>query len=161
SQKTFEEANSPRDLIYVLSELGSAFVWTGDYQKAEDYSEQSLALAASKPTKPGVSGIADEYGIANAWYNLGEVSNWQGDYAAAIASFQKSLALWEMLNHGGLLYRARVVDVLISIGIAYRKMGDHLKALKHCYQALGLAKTMTDKVRLAGVLVSIGVLYIE
>ena len=47
SKKTFEETNSPRDLIPVLSELGELHTFTEDYEKAEEYSQKSLALADS------------------------------------------------------------------------------------------------------------------
>jgi tetratricopeptide (TPR) repeat protein len=47
SKKLFEEVKSPTDLVYVLSELGALHIYAADYRKAQEYSEESLALAAS------------------------------------------------------------------------------------------------------------------
>jgi CHAT domain-containing protein/Tfp pilus assembly protein PilF len=162
SKKTFEEAKSPGDLICVLSELGSLHAFIKDYQKAQEYSEASLALVDSvKNNVHAVGGLPDKYGIATAWSNLGEVSLWKGDYQSALTNFQKSLSLWKELNRGGLLYQAHIANTLTHIGIAYQVMGDHMQALNYLSQALELVKTLSDKGRLAEVLANIGVLYIE
>jgi CHAT domain-containing protein/tetratricopeptide (TPR) repeat protein len=162
SKGKFEEAGCPRDLVYVLSELGSLFILAGDYQKAEQYSETSLRISgALNGSEPTVSGLPREYGIACDWSNLGQVSVWKGDYNQAVARFEKSLELWEALNGKGMAYRAQIVDALSDIGIAYKMMGIHTQSLKYLYKALELAQTLKDKARLAGVYVSIGVLYID
>jgi tetratricopeptide (TPR) repeat protein len=96
SKKTLEEAGARKDLVYVLSELGNLHIWNGDYERGQRYSEECLNLAAtSKSYKPSVGGIPDDYGIARAWSNLGEVSVWEGNYDEALTRFQKSLMLWE------------------------------------------------------------------
>ena len=162
SKKTFEDAEATKDLIYVLSELGNLFTFTKDYVKAEEYSERSLALAdSSKASSPSMIGLPDDYGIAHAWSNLGEVSLWKGDYNESLTRFQKALALWERLNRGGVAYRAHIINALTNIGIADRMLGLHSESLRCWYRALELAKTAEDKSRMAGVLVSIGLLYLE
>src|SRR5262249_17382962 len=68
SKQTFEEVNSPRDLIYLLAELGSLEIYDADYLKGEDYSRKSLALAESVDASdelPG--GLPKQYGVALAW----------------------------------------------------------------------------------------------
>src|SRR5262249_20524704 len=102
SKEIFEGAKATKDLVYVLSELGNLFTFTKDYLRAEDYSEAALALAdSSQASKPNISGLPDDYGIAHAWSNLGEVSLWKGDYNESLVRFQKALGLWERLNRGG------------------------------------------------------------
>jgi CHAT domain-containing protein/uncharacterized protein HemY len=162
SASAFEQAESKRDLIYVLAELGNVFTFAGEYEKAERSSQESLAIAESlKPGSPSVGGVPDEYGIAYAWSTLGDVSMWRGDYIEAADRFQKALSLWEKLNAGGTAYRPHMVNALINLGIAYKMMGAHAEALKHWYQARELVKTLDDKGRLAAVLVSIGGLYLD
>ena len=162
SKEIFEEAKATRDLVYVLSELGNLFTFTKDYLRAEEYSEESLALAdSSKASQPTIGGLPDDYGIAHAWSNLGEVSLWKGDYNESLVRFQKALGLWEKLNRGGSLYSAHIINALIDIGIAYQLMGVHAESLKSWYRALEIAKATEDKGRMAAVLVSIGLLYLE
>jgi CHAT domain-containing protein len=162
SKENYEKAKSPRDLIPVLSELGDLHTYTDDYKKAEEYSEKSLALANSlRDSKEPMGALPDNYGIATAWSNLGKVSIWKGDYKTAAAHFQKSLGLWEGLNGGGSLYKAHIINSLTYVGISYQLMGDHTHALNYLGKALELAKSLTDKDRLATVLANIGVLYME
>jgi len=160
SKNIFEEVNSPRDLLQVLSELGSLHAFIGDYERAERYSNQSLALDL-RNAPPPMSGLPDQYGIAYAWANLGEVSLWKGDYDSALTSFQKSLVLWKELNREALVYRAHIIYTLTNIGITYKRMGDHARALDYFYQGLELVKTLSDRGRLAEVMANIGILYIE
>lgn len=162
SKKTFEEANSPRDIISVLSEMGGLHTFTEDYEKAEEYSEKSLALADSlKNSNEPVGVLPDSYGIATAWSNLGRVSMWKGDYVNAVTNFQKSLATWEDLNREGSLYKAHIANTLIYLGIAFQRRGDHVQGLSHLYKAAEIAKALADKDKLATVFANIGVLYME
>jgi CHAT domain-containing protein/Tfp pilus assembly protein PilF len=162
SKETFEEAKSPRDLICVLSALGDTSILEADYDKAEKYSKESLALAESlENAKEAAAILPDQYGIAYAWSNLGQVYKWKGEYKAALTSFQESLALWEKLNREGLLYRPHIVSTLTHIGMTYRVMGYHIQALNYLGRALELARAIGDKSRLADVLANIAVLYIE
>ena len=72
SKKLFEEANSPRDIVYILSQLGTLHIYAADYKKAKEYSEESLALARTLNNSSDPAGaMPDEYGIAFAWSNLG------------------------------------------------------------------------------------------
>ena len=162
SKKIFEEANSPRDLISVLGELGNLHAFTEDYEKAEEYSERCLALADSlKDSKEPMGVLPDRYGVATAWSNLGQVSIWKGDYDSAVADFQKSLAIWEDLNRGGSLYKAHIANDLIYIGIAFQRIGDYVQSLIHLYKASEIANALADKDKLATVFANIGVLYME
>jgi len=45
SRANFELAGLQRDLIYILADLGALFFIQEQYQKAKDYSEQSITLA--------------------------------------------------------------------------------------------------------------------
>ena len=162
SKKTFEEANSPRDIISVLAELGNLHTFTEEYEKAELYLEKCLALAESlKNSNVPMGVLPDSYGIASAWYNLGQVNMWKGDYDNAVANLQKSLAIWEDLNRGGSLYKAHIANTLIYLGIAFQRVGDHVKGLSHLYKASEIAKALADKDKLAIVFANIGVLYME
>ncbi len=162
SKKLFQEAKSPRDLVYILSELGTLHIYAADYKKAREYSKESLALASSLNHSSEPAGqLPDEYGIAFAWSNLGQVAKWEGDYTTAIGHFQKSLEMWKELRQRGFWSAGNIVDALGEIAHVYQAMGDHLKAFNYLSQAMEIAKTLLNRNRMAAVLNDIGVLYIE
>jgi CHAT domain-containing protein len=162
SKAAFEEVNSRRDLIYILGELGTLHIYAADYVKAEQYSLESISLAASlKNANEPAGALPDEYGIAFAWSNLGHVAKWKGDYDAALDNFKRALALWKELLHRGFWSAGNVTDALVDIGHVYQVMGDHIQALNYLSQAMDTAKTLIDRGRTAAVLNDMGVLYIE
>jgi tetratricopeptide (TPR) repeat protein len=105
--------------------------------------------------------LPDEYGIAFARSNLGQVAKWEGDYSTAISHFQKSLELWKELRHRGFWSAGNIVDALAEIGHVYQAMGDHMQAFNYLSQAMEMAKTLLNRNRMAGVLNDIGVVCIE
>ncbi len=105
--------------------------------------------------------LPDNYGVATAWSNLGQISIWKGDYDNAVTNFQRSLALWEDLNRGGSLYNAHIANTLIYLGIAFQRIGDYVQSLNQLYKASEIAKSLADKDKVATVFANIGVLYME
>lgn len=162
SKATLEEAGSRRDLIYVLSELGTLHIYAADYLKAEQYSQDSLTLAESlKNSKEAAGALPDQYGIAFAWSNLGQVAQWKGDYDAALDDFKKALALWRGLPERVVSYAGNVADALGNIAHVYQALGDHVQSLNYLTQAKEVAKTLFPQTRIAAVLNDIGVVYLE
>lgn len=161
-RKTFAEAGLQRDIIYVLSDLGSLFLNLGDYEKARDYSEQSIALADRLKNERVEAGAwPDQYGVAKAMSNLGNVSVWQGDYAQALLHLRESLALYRQLNVGTSAYDAYVAETLADVGSVQSARGDNAEALINLNEALRVAETLPDRSRAAYVLNSMGILYLE
>jgi len=162
SKQLFEEAGLKRDLIYVLADLGTLHIYSSDYEKAKEYSEQSLALAVQLRTSNASPGaFPDEYGMAIALSNLGDVSNWDGDHQKAIACYQKSLALYQRLDQGSSKYGENILDGLADIGRTYRRLGDQVQALIYLNKAMELAKRLAIADRVASISNSLGILYSE
>jgi len=162
SKSTLEEAGARRDLIYILSELGTINIYAADYLKAEQYSRESLALADSLKNSKDITGLMpDEYGIAFAWSNLGKVAQWKGDYETALDDFNKALALWRMLPDTIVSYVGNVADAFCDIAHVYQALGDHVQALNYLTQAKEVAKILFPQTRMAAVLNDIGVVYLE
>ena len=162
SKALFEEAGSKRDLVYVLGELGTLHIYAADYVKAEQYSQDSLALAASlKNSREAGGALPDEYGIAFAWSNLGQVAQWKGDYNTSLDDFKTALALWKDLLQGAVSYAGNVADALSNIAHVYQALGDYVQSLNYLTQAKEVAKTLFPQTRMAAVLNDIGVLYLE
>src|SRR5260370_24659058 len=144
SKQLFEEAGLKRDLIYVLPGLGTVDIYSSDYEKAKEYSEQSLALAVQLRTSNASPGaFPDEYGMAIALSNLGDVSNWDGDHQKAIECYQKSLALSQRLDQGSSKYGENILDGLADIGRTYRRLGDLFQPLIYLNKPIELAKRLT------------------
>jgi CHAT domain-containing protein/type II secretory pathway pseudopilin PulG len=157
SKRLFEEAHAKRDLIYILADLGTLYLYNSDYKTSRLYSEQSLALAdqLKGSTEPG-GAWPDEYGIGAAFSNLGNISRHDGEYDKAINYFQESIAAYHAIDNGGSKFRVEVLDNLADIGRTYLARGDSLRALNYLNQAMALAKGSD---REAAICNSIGILY--
>ena len=157
SKRLFEQAQARRDLIYILADLGSLYIYSADYKTSKAYSEQSLALAKQlKGSSDPAGAWPDEYGIGTALSNLGNISRHHGEYDKAIEYFQKSLAAYRGIDNGTGRFRVEILDDLADIGRTYLARGDSLRALNYLNQAMALAKGSD---REAGVCNSIGILY--
>ena len=157
SKRLFEEAHARRDLIYILADLGSLYIYRADYKTSKVYSEQSLALAeALKDSSESAGAWPDDYGIGTALSNLGNVSRHDGEHDKAIEYFKKSLAAYQRIDNGTGKFKVEILDDLADIGRTYLARGDSLRALNYLNQAMGLAK---ESDREAGICNSIGILY--
>lgn len=157
SKRLFEEAHARRDLIYILADLGSLYIYKGDYKTSKVFSEQSLALAEQvKGSNEPVGAWPDEYGIGTAFSNLGNVSKHDSEYDKAIEFFQKSLGAYSIIDNRTGRFRTEILDDLADIGRTYLARGDSLRALTYLNQAMDLAKGSD---REAGICNSIGILY--
>jgi CHAT domain-containing protein len=162
SMATLEIAGARRDLIYVLSELGTVYIYAADYLKAEQHSRESLSLAESVKNGKDVPGLLpDEYGMAFAWSNLGQVAQWKADYETALDDFNKALVLWKGLPNGVVSHAGNVADTLSNIAHVYQALGDHVQSLNYLIRAKEIAKTLFPQTRLAAVLNDVGVVYLE
>jgi CHAT domain-containing protein len=157
SKRLFEEAHAKRDLIYILADLGTLYLYNSDYKTAGVYSAQSLALAhqLNGSTEP-IGAWPDEYGIGAALSNLGNISRHDGEYDKAINCFQGSIAAYHAIDNGSGKFRVEILDNLADIGRTYLARGDSLRALNYLNQSMVLAKGSD---REAAICNSIGILY--
>ncbi len=162
SREYFQHAGLHRDLIYILSDLGTVNFILEDYPKAKDYSEQSLNLAESLRMGNAPPGAwPDAYGVAGALSTLGELAMRDGKIDQAIERLQKSLALYEQLNRGNSHYDYYLVEGNAALGRVYTYAGDHVRALSFVIKALTIAKTLSQSEQVPSLLNSLGFLYLE
>jgi CHAT domain-containing protein len=160
SKNAFERVGSRRDLIYVLADLGTLYIYSSDFKKAKEYSEQSLAIAEEFKGASGPGGEwPDEYGLGAALSNLGNISKREGEYEKAVEYFQKSLVLYKKIDAGDGKYSAQIIDSLADIGRTYSTKGDYVRALPYLDRALALAHASRNTNRVASVCNSLGILY--
>ena len=160
SRNAFEAAGSRRDLIYVFADLGTLCMYSSDYTKAKEYSEQSLAVAQEFKSGSGPTAEwPDEYGLGTSLSNLGNISKREGEYDKAVDYFQKSLALYKKIDTGDGKYSAQIIDSLADIGRTYSARGDYVRAMPYLDRAMALAETSRNTNRIASICNSLGILY--
>jgi CHAT domain-containing protein len=162
SRGYFERAGLQRDLIYLFADLGASYFILEDFQKAKDYSEQSISLAEKlkgADSPPAV--LPDDYGRARALQTLADNNLRDGDHAQAIEKLQMSLALYQQLNRGDSSYNFYIAGDLMALGRVYTEASDNVRALFYLNKAVEIVRTLNDKDMMASLRNSIGVLYTE
>ena len=162
SREYFEQAGLRRDLIYVLADIGAIYFNKENYQKAKEYSEQSISIAASvKSLDIPAASWPDEFGVARGLHTLAEIDLRDGDHDAAIEKLERASALYQQLSGGGSDYSFYVAAVYSSLGKVYPEVGDYAKGLYYLNKALNIARVSFDPDTLANILNGIGYLYLE
>lgn len=162
SKQLFEEIGSQKDLVYILSDLGSLYFHLENFGEAKRYAEASIALADMLKSDPAVlEARQDNFGVAGALSTLGFISLRQGGLMQAIEYLQQSLALYRDLDGGSLKFGLYIADKLSALGGVYELMGDNWQALTYLNQALELARKLPYPNLRASVLNNLGMLYLE
>ncbi len=162
SRAYFEQAGLRRDLIYVLADLGALFFNKEDYQRAQEYSEQSILIADSaKALNIPVGSYPDDFGRARALQTLAEIDLRNGNQEDAIEKLQRSLGLYQQLNGQGSEYAFYVAGVYAALGRVYPEIGDYARALSYLNKALDFARGAYNQNIIANILNSMGFLYME
>jgi len=162
SKKAFAAAGLERDLIYILSDLGTLSFIQEDYTAARSYSEESVKLADSLKGSGAPQGTwPDEFGLAGALSTLGELAAREGDISQALDDLQRSLTLYQHLNNPKSSYDYYLADVYSSLGRVYTSAGDNVQALAVLSKALVISKALKNQQQEASRLNDIGFLYME
>lgn len=162
SKQLLEQAQARRDLIYVLADLGTLYIFSADYVRAYQYSQDSLTIAEQfKGTKEPDSLWPDQYGIATALANLGNVVRRSGDYEKAREYFQQSLKALEAIDLNRQKYAYKFIDDLWDIGQSYSDESDYLHALVYLDKSMAMATASHETGREAGITNSYGILYLN
>jgi CHAT domain-containing protein/uncharacterized protein HemY len=162
SREEFERAGLQRDCIYILSDLGALYFNLEDYQSAEDYSQQSIALATKLKTSNVPAGAwPDDYGVAGALTTLAELSLREGDHTQAVEYLQKSLTLYQQLNAGSNSYDIYIADDYAGVGRVYTADGDYARGLLNLNKSLEMMKKLSNPDRVASLFNMLGFLYME
>ncbi|MGB7923276.1 MAG: CHAT domain-containing protein [Pyrinomonadaceae bacterium] len=132
------EAGDRKGEIQVLNHLGYVYVYTGDNQKAHDYSQQALAYAASLPAPwPDVE---RDHSLAQSQNNLGEVYYSYGKLKRAMTHFERSLSLSVKTQD-----RKSQALAHLNIGYTASDSGDLPNALRHYQQSLLLWQAIDER----------------
>ncbi|MBC1197201.1 tetratricopeptide repeat protein [Microcystis aeruginosa BLCCF158] len=114
-----------------LTSLGNAYTFLGEYQKAIEFHQQSLAIKRE---------IGDRGGEAKSYDNLGIVYYSLGEYEKAIEFHQQSLAIErEIGDRGGEAYSYN------NLGNVYYSLGEYQKAIEFHQQSLAIFREIGDR----------------
>nr|WP_277922600.1 CHAT domain-containing tetratricopeptide repeat protein [Coleofasciculus sp. FACHB-1120] len=125
-----------------LANLGNAYYSLGDYAKAIDYQQQSLAIMQE---------IKDRLGEGASLGNLGMAYYSLGDYAKAIDSHHQSLAIAREIKN-----RFGEAASLGNLGNVYSSLGNYAKAIDYLQQRLTIVREIKDRLGEGGSLNNLG-----
>ena len=114
-----------------LTSLGNVYYSLGEYQKAIEFYQQSLAITRE---------IGDRGGEAYFYGNLGAVYQSLGEYEKAIEFHQQSLAIKrEIGDRGG------EANSYNNLGNVYYSLGEYQKAIEFSQQSLAITREIGDR----------------
>jgi len=128
-----------------LGNLGSAYLLLGQYQKAIEFHQQSLAIARE---------IGDRFGESRSLNTLGLAYKSLGQYQKAIEFHQQSLAIAREIGD-----RLGEASFLGNLGLAYKSLGQYQKAIEFYQQQLAIAREIGYRSGEATCLGNLGVAY--
>ncbi|MGL5083700.1 MAG: tetratricopeptide repeat protein [Microcoleaceae cyanobacterium] len=120
----------------VCNNLGSAYRSLGQYQKAIEFHQQSLAIRREIGEAFGTS-IALRQGEANSLGGLGNAYQFLGQYQKAIEFHQQSLAIQREIGD-----RDGEANSLFNMGNALARLDQHYEALQSFQQALAIYEAL-------------------
>jgi tetratricopeptide (TPR) repeat protein len=128
-----------------LTSLGNAYNSLGEYQKAIEFHQQSLAITRE---------IGDRGGEASSYNNLGIVYNPLGEYQKALEFHQQSLAIKrEIGDRGG------EATSYNNLGNVYCSLGEYQKAIEFHQQSLAITREIGDRGGEAYSYMGLGIVY--
>ncbi|MCA2618359.1 MAG: tetratricopeptide repeat protein, partial [Microcystis sp. M110S1] len=114
-----------------LTSLGNVYNSLGEYQKAIEFHQQSLAITRE---------IGDRGGEGKSYNNLGNVYHSLGEYQKAIEFHQQSLAITrEIGDRGG------EGNSYNNLGAVYYSLGEYQKAIEFDQQSLAITREIGDR----------------
>jgi predicted ATPase/class 3 adenylate cyclase len=125
-----------------LRGAGELALQQGDYERATDLHQQSLALFHE---------IDDKRGIGRELAVLGEIAHHQGEYSRSIGLHEKSLALRQEIGD-----KEGIAASLGQLGMIARDQGQYQSARELLEESLRLSRELEDKRMTAYALKSLG-----
>ncbi len=114
-----------------LTSLGNVYYSLGEYQKASEFYQQSLAITRE---------IGDRGGEAASYIGLGNVYQSLGEYQKAIEFHQQSLAITRKIGD-----RESEAYSYGNLGNVYYSLGEYQKAIEFHQQSLAIKREIGDR----------------
>lgn len=114
----------------------------GEYARATEHCEQSLALYRA---------LGDRQGVASALNTLGNLAMNQGDFARALQLSEESLDVQRRIGN-----KQRIAPALNNLGFILIQMGSYAPATALCEESLNLARELHDNLGMGYALSNLG-----
>jgi CHAT domain-containing protein len=162
SRKLFEQAGLDNNLIYILADLGALYFVVEDYEKAQSYSERSLAIAAPIKSSPATELLGPiEYGRARSLSTLGELDLHHGNHPEALNNLREALGLFEGMNSNGSSYNMQMAEVLVALAKVHGELGEYGRAFSYLTKAHQVSKSSGDQNTQANIMSAQAFLFLE
>jgi CHAT domain-containing protein/tetratricopeptide (TPR) repeat protein len=162
SRKLFEQAGIESNLIHVLADLGALYFTVEDYEKAQSYSERSLAIAGEMKFSPAEASLGPiERAQARAFHILGQIDLRHGNHEEALNKLREALVLFERLNGTSSSYNLEIADALIAIAKVYGEIGQYRQAFSYLNKAHQVSKSFGDQNTRASIMSSQASLFLD
>jgi len=129
----------------VAGTLGLVYYSKGEWQRAIEFYQQSLAITEK---------LGDVPGLATTYMNLGTVYLQKGEWERAIEFYQKALAITEKLGDVHTL-----AQTYNNLGEVYRHKGEWDRAIEFYQKALAITEKLGDVHTLAQIYNNLGLVY--
>jgi tetratricopeptide (TPR) repeat protein len=129
----------------VLSEAALAYKDKGEWERAIEYCERSLAIKEK---------VGDEQRMAATFNNLGEVYRVKGEWEQAIECYERSLAIDERWGdeHG-------MATTFNNLGLVYKARGEWERAIEYFEKDLAICEKVGDEHGMAPTFNNLGLVY--
>jgi tetratricopeptide (TPR) repeat protein len=129
----------------LANDLGSVYQAKGEWDKAIDYYQRSLAIHEK---------LGDEHGMSIIFNNLGSVYQAKGEWDKAIDYYQRSLEIKEKAEdeHG-------IASTFNNLGSVYQAKGEWDKAIEYHRRSLAIGEKIGDEHGMASTFNNLGEVY--
>jgi class 3 adenylate cyclase/tetratricopeptide (TPR) repeat protein len=148
AQQQYEFAKSSgvkKQMNSALNTQGASFYIRGNYPRAMELFQKSLALSEE---------LGAKHQVANTLNNIGAIYREQSNYPKALEYFKKSLVIREEIGN-----KKDIAVSLNNIGTFYIDQGRYPQALEYLQRSLAIRKELADNRGIASSLNNIGSVY--
>jgi tetratricopeptide (TPR) repeat protein len=144
-QGMWEEELPPSLEGVVANDLGLLYHNRGEWERAIEYYEHSLAITQK---------VGDEHTVVRTFNNLGGVYRARREWERAIEYYERSLEMREKVGdeHG-------MATIFNNLGALYQDKGEWERAIEYYERSLAILEKMGDEYRMAGTFNNLGVVY--
>ncbi len=157
--------NNKKEKAAALKNLGSAFYFQNNYEKALKYFQKSLKIKEELNVEHP-DDVGNKQGVSTLLNNIGIIHKNMGNYKKSIEYYKKSLSINEELQDSpdeaiAKSGKEEIANSLRSIGIVYWYQGIFEIAVQYYQNALNTYKELSDKQGIADSYLVIGIIYHE
>jgi tetratricopeptide (TPR) repeat protein len=150
SLKLAERLKSDSLLVRANSNLGSVYLYLGNYARALQFYQSAIQ---------GALKLSDSVGLSSAQGNMGIIHYYQTNYEGALDHYHKALQQFPTIKTGDTKTEIRKANLLNLIGVVYDETKRYEQAGHYYDEALKLARHTNDSDIIANILNNQGTLY--